>query len=357
MRFFFREKFVAVDPLNVLPQDVLDVVFGYLPVKDLLKLSMASWRWYNTIGNAECMKRIKIAYGHYESMEEETESLLKSNRQYQNVYIMRSCDSDARLAVEKEMKIILKKFANSIKSIETEVDCQRIGDLPKLKRLVFTSNSSAYSTGLFSKLELLDELQVMYCDEKVLTRLSTILPSLSNLKVLDVASNVFNGSNCNFGLRKLACTICNTNNHNFIKFLKSQSETLEDLSIYICHNSIEDVLPTILTMPNLKKLSFSYHNILNISQSLPINNSITHLTLSSTNLYLIMPFLKNLQVVAVSTLIKKFLETLASCPSISIIKYRDIFSYEIVDGRYQQVSISIDDLMVQYPNIQFILTR
>lgn len=241
-----------MDLLSALPEDVINEIAIYLDGKDVLESSTVCKSWYQKIGlSSECMKKITAKYTN-SNHQKAFNILLTSNRKYHNIKIGFQRNQSINADLDQNIRAILKKFSETIVSLEISHDFQDICAFPRLKELQFKNlyyqyyckNSNYfYSNGFLKKCNNIKKLSIISPEKLDDDSLNIVLNALMNMKnlksltvnQLKIIDNLQNHENC-FKLEELNVESNNRylqNNHfAAINFMKNHQLTLNTIKLY-----------------------------------------------------------------------------------------------------------------------------
>ena len=354
----------AMDLLSALPEDAFNEIATYLNGKDVLNSSLVCKSWYQIFGQSkECMKKVAAKYTN-SNRRKDLSILLKSDRKYQNIklefqrtYYIR----DSK--IEENIRDILKKFADTIVTLETSHDFQRICALPKLKELSLKDNINwnyyikntnyFYSNGLMTKCTDAKKLSVlcpMILDETSLKIVQKALTNMRYLKSLTVNQHKFfehlEPSECHFRLEE--ADFQSFENIPAMNLLKTHQSTLKVIKLF--RVNLEDIALILSAFPKLHTFHIQYithHNSMAID--FPQNTTIKNLTIKTfwpnVNHAKMIMKLKNLKYLKVIWLHWRTFCAASHCPLIKTIEYKVMNSNVTEDQKTQ---------MANYRRIQLI---
>ncbi|KAL7050891.1 hypothetical protein ACKWTF_004258 [Chironomus riparius] len=225
-----------MDLLSALPEEIFNEIGSYLNGKDVLNSTLVCKGWNQMIGQSnECMKKITAKYTNY-NYKIDLSTLLTSERKYQNIKIGFKLSQYMDFHVELNIKAILKKFSNTIITLETTHDIWDVCDLPRLRELDFVSTSNIHpyyrrylkyfeSNGLIEKCPQIKKLSIKspdMLDEKSLMIAQLAFRNMQNLKSLTVNEPEFiQISECCFRLEEINLKMYSTD----MNFLKAHQST------------------------------------------------------------------------------------------------------------------------------------
>jgi hypothetical protein len=207
------------------------------------------------------MKKIAAKYTN-SNRRKDLNLLLMSDRKYQNIKIEFQRTYYIRDSkIEENIRDILKKFADTIVTLETSHDFQRICALPKLKELQFKNFNRNYyskninyfySNGLMTKytdVKKLSILSPMTIDETSLKIVQKALTNMRYLKSLTVNQlKIFeNLEQCHFRLEE--ADFQSYENISVMNFLKNHQSTLK--VIKLDRINLEDIVVILSSFPKL----------------------------------------------------------------------------------------------------------
>ncbi|XP_070501946.1 uncharacterized protein [Chironomus tepperi] len=184
-----------MDPLQILPEEIIDKIFSHLRIRDIQVISLVSKHWYNIIGQSKmCMKKLHIRrIDNFDDFE----SILNSNRHYQYLTFMFNESSlNKNTKLMRVMRDIVEKFSKSLVFVKTSIDLKLKSDLPKLKELEYKDYLSTHlimSNGLITKAKNLEKLTVKCfkgLDKKSLKYIKDAILDNESLKILDVMDEI-----------------------------------------------------------------------------------------------------------------------------------------------------------------------
>lgn len=333
-----------MDPLSVLSEEVIDVVFSNFTSRDIIISSLVSHRWFSYIANnRNCMKKLHVnitCFNIDQFHEEHVNALKNSVRKYEVLKISNvSLASYDFLYYQSWRRVELKRvtvnenvFKKFLCHIDESIEDLRIDKLdyyddedenekietetsPKflqLKRLELKYVPYAfYNT--FSSCRNLNELFILSRAEDNLNGIQSILYSNSKLKKLSIVSNSIDkhfqediSSHIKFQLTHFEIRdVYNLTPifiENFKKFLEKQS-SLETLDLGDWINL--EIIQMIFHMTKLKTLTFK--GFYNIESHLDMDQIEFNKSQSITTLNLIDTF-SNLSIMRI------FLQ---ACPSVT----------------------------------------
>lgn len=326
---------IRADPVENLPEEVSEIIFGYLRGNELLKVSLVSQSWKSFIGSSPaCMKKLSLVMkGKARRFtSEDKEALLTSGRQYQNVYI-----SDGTEVVSfiidvlntsrswKSVKVFGTKFPSSaavvsfLKAFEPTVEHLELTKLQfddsdevetdfAWKRLKFLAFWCSENFGLVKECRSLSSLILFHPQDNwnESTLIIDLLNQQEDLICLGLSSEwarVILSANFEefpFRLENLTVTISlhkkPSDDEKLLRFLKSQASSIKTLDLGDWFGI--DVLKFAFELRMLKKLRLSYiptfdWKTVKLAKSL----SVEHLDLSLAFVYSdmgLVPILKSL---------------------------------------------------------------
>jgi hypothetical protein len=282
-----------MDLISALPEEVFNEIASYLNGKDVLNSSLVCKRWNQLINQSyECMKKITAKYTNYNYKIDLT-TLLSSERKYQNIKIGFKLSQYIDYPVEQNIKGILKKFSNSIVTLETTHDIRDICELPRLRELHFVSSNFQYyyrrhskyfeSLGLLEKCTQIKKLCIQspdMLDDGSLDIIQKAFTKMQNLKSLTVNEpKIVEITECCFRLEEISLKTYETDAE--ISFLKAHQSTLKVIKL-LDHVPLEDIAVILSEFPKLhtlhiKSLDF-YYSFNNVD--FPQNESIKNFIIS-----------------------------------------------------------------------------
>ncbi|KAL7049490.1 hypothetical protein ACKWTF_003720 [Chironomus riparius] len=357
-----------MDLLSALPEDAFNEIATYLSGKDVLNSSIVCKRWYQMFGQSkECMKKIAAKYTNY-NRRKDLNILLLSNRKYQNIklgfqrtYYIR----DSK--IEENIRSILKKFADTIVTLETSHDFQRICSLPKLKELEFnntnwnyyTKNANYfYSNGLMTKCTDVKKLSIVSpiaIDEISIKIVQKALTNMRNLKLLTVNQlklfEYLDLSECHFRLEEADFQSFETVPG--MNILQNQQSTLKVIKLNRVH--LDEIVLILSAFPKLHTFHIR-HGVFNNIRAIdfPQNTSIKNFIMSAywTNINharMIMK-LKNLKHLKVYSLYWRTFCAASHCPEIKTIEYQNMDNNITEDQKTQMANYRRIQLIKQPTN-------
>lgn len=259
-----------MDPLKINPY-LNELILQHLDVSEILNLSTLSKSWYREIGTSKtCMKKLKLSLKYWKSINKQQQQvekidLLKNiTRNFQHITI--DCRFDKNLSME--FWSTLEYLANTlitlkIKSIKIENPTSI--HLPKLQELklvyvpINVRNVLMRSSCVFKslKLKLVSPLNWMKGnsppDLDSVTSISTLLDNNEKLESLELHGGVqysyffdkdiseltkFKLKNFKIKSDMRLSLISEKTENNLIKFLTTQSSSLESIFIDVCRQHV-----------------------------------------------------------------------------------------------------------------------
>ena len=344
-----------MDFFKLLPEEVSDEIITYLNANDIKEASLVSKHWYNSIGRSKiCMEKLCLKRGYFGSLQF-YESVLESNRLYQNLIILTPQEEVLKnTKYLRVMRHIVNKFAESLVSIKISHDLKLESDLPKLKELEFDTinftgrnfTSLIASNGLMTKAKCLEKLSVRCrdMDEKSMKYFKDFLSNNSSLKILKIPDyslvRGLNADKLKFKLEQFYISYC----YNFLTdpieydFFNAFTSSLKLME---CHFRMENLVYFLSNFPKLQTLIIHCHNLffaMAIDQELsdiPSNDTITQLVIHigdnienlalCTRISAFMLKLHNLQEVATDWMDAELFTAVHSCRSLKVVQYKHIF--------------------------------
>ena len=253
------------DPLVMIPEELHDLVIQHFDGNDVLKASEVSKDWFNlTTASKKCVSKLKLMIISYKNISEkmklqmldDMKMLQDSARRYQHVQLTGDYnDRDTRwqLSMGMECANLLKAHAESITSlmihdIRTNRYESEVIPLVNLEHLEYSGEDQGPFKHLHS-LILTATCNLKYLDAQAYdqnlreclkqnTKLEELRLSdemVKDLFVTDLADKI------KFKLKNLISkTIENLryNEHNYIKFLASQGESLEFIKLHFTSSNV-----------------------------------------------------------------------------------------------------------------------
>lgn len=241
------------DPLKFIDAAHHELIFQHLTGAELLKVSEVSPRWYRSTAKSNVMmKKIKLSLEDGERAFRENIFCLAllSPRDYQHLYV---CSQNKRAIIET--------FAKSLVSVEVKTyDVALLDvDLPNVKKLHI--NGDAIAFGLLSCVKYLEELHVESIRMSAIKTLKECLERNIGLKRLSLGSSpsaLFNhdlSNDFDFDLDTFVVrTIFLRDTENLLKFMASQTSSLEAVAIHVTHcdsfllNNVVNSLPKLTAL-------------------------------------------------------------------------------------------------------------
>ncbi|CAO1317519.1 unnamed protein product [Diamesa hyperborea] len=401
---------------KILNPDILEKILGYLPVKEMLEASLVSFSWHLIIGRSDkCMSKIKVVYkqgyesrrNHNRTVDDDLKSMLdKSIRKYQNLKVSTSDEKIVQLGLTHSWNIIdiLENSGREWKEIKVsginfvckeEYESFLKAMAPNIKILylrkvkIVISDDDYVVDVNFPKLI---DVDLLFCDSIMMAHTfkncvnikrfkycngAKLIPFPESFKRIlkmnagliifevtaqDVTHAIFNEKNYALYTCKLRSLLCSNFysyvvpdfNDSFIKFLRSQSECLREITL-TDSSDIETLEVLFNDMKVLEKASITH-----ISQELKVpkfvamktnaNCPITTITLSgyipcqSDMLAKTMQACPNLEFFIADLLSEKALDRVTTyCPKIRHMKYRSRYNYDFFKHRFFRSSREIPE--------------
>lgn len=303
-----------MDPAT-LPEPVQTMIFVHLKTADILSLSTISKDWYNAIAKSPlCMRRLTIFYNQ-KNCENDIECLLASKRDYIRIDIKEGEKDTCEKIVSNQKRIasILKKFTQTVTSINTTMDIADVGELPKLRSLKVPNCYSLLKeklldlswTGLIQANKAYIEKLQIACKMNIhaLSLFKDFLKNMPNLKSLSLSQNIFNTPvDGQYEFPKL-------------EYLNLRFVTLK-------FNHIEFIVSKI---PNLRTLSiegcYDWRNDLQTGRVLPINETVTKLLADNLFISDHISSFKAVKHVDLDYLDLETYEAIVACPSVQTVDF------------------------------------
>lgn len=313
-------NYVGIDPVENLPVEVTEEIFGYLKGNELLKASLVCQSWNSFIGSSPtCMRKLSLVMkGETRRFTaEDKEALLTSSRQYQNIYISNATQVvsfviDVMNASHswKSVKIFGTRFqstavVNFLNAFESTVEHFELTNLQvdtddlqtdfTWKRLQHLAFWCSENFGLFKECRLLNSLILFHPQDnwKESTLIIDLLNQQKMLKSLCCTSEwarviLSDIEGFPFNLEKLSVTISlqkqPTIEEKLLRFLRSQENSINELDLGDWFGV--SVLQHAFELKKLKKLRISYIQTFNWRKiKLSKNLSVEHLDLSLAFVY------------------------------------------------------------------------
>lgn len=266
----------AYDFTAVFPEEINEIVWDYLPTKDLLNATLTSKLWNDVIGkSATFKKRIVINVSDLEK-DKPIIKLNRSNRSYETINIRRvRKPSDLSHLGEQEWKKVFfnvaklktqKKFVEVmienfplVKDLKImnvsikELSKNATISLPNLEHLVFSDISLDVFDIFINTHPKLKSLSMRFVykdlghESTVGGQLEKFLNLNKKVQHLEIYEDITNdfftqdiSQRTKLNLKSLAIGMSNTSDdvrENLVKFLKSEGDTLYDLRIVFCQRN------------------------------------------------------------------------------------------------------------------------
>lgn len=286
-----------MDPVQELPVEVMEEIFGFLSKEDLLKATLVSSKWNEMIGRSlKCMEPLKLGlHGGSYPFKPEHEEFMVNGRNFSNVVISEATAFLPLIydvfSVKAHWKIVhifctsfetvsdfeklLKTFEQTVEHlmlIEVTIQEENVEiidlKLKKLKTLSIACTDDRITHSVLSNCQELESLKLGYVEvTEELEKVPKKIEKLKNLKELLLTPTWFEVmfsetlKAVKFHLKSLSVTNLQLDNdesvqHNFIHFLDTQTSTLEKLNLGGIFNV--EVVKKALEMKILEDLSIAH---------------------------------------------------------------------------------------------------
>lgn len=242
-----------LDPFKAIDRSIFDLLLQHLNGIELLEVSEVSRKWFLVVAKSEvAMKKIELRIVDCEEATKDRlmATALQSPRQYQNLYVC-----------SQSKKALVCRLAGSLSTIRVCSFDMKIGNLkiPNLKKLVFYGDANA--NGLINSSTSLEELELKSIRFPAADSVLQCLKVNDQLKFLTLGaspSTIFRedlSSSFDFHLNSLSAKLVFISDPtNFFKFLISQAQSLQRLTLHVtsCDNTIFNT--AINNLPHLERL-------------------------------------------------------------------------------------------------------
>lgn len=315
-----------MDPVWTFSTEIIEMIFGFLTPKDLLRCTLVNHEWNEIIrSSTKCMSNFCMGLrGDWMDFTENDKEILTSGRKYTNVIISEGTEVYNFIHevmssnfVWKTVKIVSMRFKSAsdllelFKTFESTVeklilcnvkienfDGEEIElNMRKLKELNINYCNSELSLALLKKSQSLKTLTLGNSDEGRWTEIARTLKHCKSLKKLYTSAEWFDVlfgyefKSLEFELKVLSVVKSSEVKHthfrleieqNFIKFLEIQAKTLQKLHLVGVFRF--EIFATAFQMKKLRQLSASSLGINNWSTlEYPKSSSIQFLDIACNN--------------------------------------------------------------------------
>lgn len=292
----------STDPLEYFPYEISEKILSYLPVKDLMRASIANSLWYDFIGqSSNLMKNVKLkitcnmdrdysrriissitkSTRNYETLEiercaqcmDQIFGLVKSHS-WSNIIITNTC-----FGTPEQTLLFFSLIQENVKCLEMSgvyvryhySDGKNKGFLfPNLSKFVAKNTQAFLFPEIFQNIQTLTQLDLFSNEHNVasMNAVKNFLMKNENLEVLNVSNSVFHqilyeDMPTKFPIKLKKLSIANGTYQegefykryytNLIALLKQQSDSLE--TVVLDDWLGEDVLKAIYTLSKLENLT------------------------------------------------------------------------------------------------------
>ena len=392
---------------RILNPDILELILACLPADEMLSASLVCYSWYHTIATSSlCMSKIKVTYKQGYDRRQNRQRIAddhlgpmleESIRRYVNIKISTSYFTVVKLGLShalnvidilknsgrkwKEIKVSGINFENN-KDYETflKAIAPNVTEL-SLRSLKILDADDDYVVNVnFPKLKNVD---ILYCDLQIMTHTFTnclnlvqfkysngtksiptpssfkkILKMNANLKTFevtaqDVCYSIFDEKNYESYACKLKTLSCSNFysynvpnfNNSFILFLKSQSNSLKEISVTDCVD-VETIEVLFNNMKVLKKVSITHLSqfakvpefiAMKTNKNCPIKgiNLAGYISCQSQMLVKIMKACPNLKYMCADSVTDAIMDrVVVFCPQVKHLQYRSIYNSNFYKHRF-----------------------
>lgn len=260
-----------MDPLIKISSDIHDLLFQHFDAAEVLDFSSISPEWYEKIAISTCMKKVKFSLKLWKNSagtkQQQTDEKIRvihnTTRRYQSIAI--DCRFDKNLS--EEIWSFLEFSSPNLRELKIKsikLDAPKSLVLPKLKTLKLTyvaptvRNILLTSSSSLTKLKLKMESPLRWsetqrADQESLQQVRNCMEMNQNLEELELHASAqyktfFDedfSDVVRFQLKSLKiktgmrlALISEKNERHFLKFLKTQSKTLQNFFIDVCRPNV-----------------------------------------------------------------------------------------------------------------------
>ncbi|KAG5667499.1 hypothetical protein PVAND_015478 [Polypedilum vanderplanki] len=266
-----------MDICGFLPLEIIEIIFSYLPIKELLNASLVSKSWNNIIGSSEAFKKHSVVnLYHWDWDKNKFPEIKRSSREYEalNIKIFKCKDKDKsvllNLLKSKNWRKVFfnvskvssqKHFVNFIQPLENVKDLSimnvQIRELNKHNKIILNELESLSFSDIaidtlytfMAQQPSLKRLSLRFISSDILSKeqsgvvITNFLKSNSFIRELELNEDVTNDlfkkditNKVKLSLKSLSIGLNNTESdvkNNLEIFLKSQYSSLEQLEILL----------------------------------------------------------------------------------------------------------------------------